>query len=297
MIYLHTSQVMADLIRSAKSGSDWTSNELAAYNITVRRQSAPDFFGYQPNTIPEYLDPEFVHSPVPPNDNIADVATFRILQYIDLATRANATQESAIDDVARELLRLLNFEEKGTLLRSRYAIPFLISGDTGRIAQTDLCLIQGSSTILLIIQEDKTGFSQKDPKAQVIAEAIAAFQYNNLSRDQAGLDTVESMTIPAMIMIGTRPIFYKIPVTRALSDAVARAQYPAFQTTVFKCTVNPLSRRQSDGMEAPEFRQDILKHYNAFKAAGNVGRHLFFDIDYNTWYRILGGYGKLMTRL
>jgi len=49
-------------------------------------------------------------------------------------------------------------------------------------------------------------------------------------------------------------------------DAVARAQYPAFQTTVFKCTVHPLSRRQSDGMEAPEFRQDILKHYNAFKA-------------------------------
>jgi len=257
---------MADLIRSAKSGSDWTSNELAAYNITVRRQSAPDFFGYQPNTIPEYLDPEFVHSPVPPNDNIADVATFRILQYIDLATRANATQESAIDDVARELLRLLNFEEKGTLLRSRYAIPFLISGDTGRIAQTDLCLIQGSSTILLIIQEDKTGFSQKDPEAQVIAEAIAAFQHNNLSRDRAGLDTVESMTIPAITMIGTRPIFYKIPVTQALSDAVARAQYPAFQTTVFKCIVNPLSRHQSDGMEVPEFRQDILKHYNAFKA-------------------------------
>ena len=90
--------------------------------ITVCRQSAPDFFGYQPNTIPEYLNPEFVHSPVPPNDNIVDVATFRILQYIDLATRANATQESAIDDIARELLRLLNFEEKGTLLQSCYAI-------------------------------------------------------------------------------------------------------------------------------------------------------------------------------
>jgi len=266
MTYFHTPQVMADLVRSAKSGSDWTPNELAAYNITVRRQSATDFFGYQPDTIPEFLNPEFVHSPVPPDDNIADVATFRILQYIDLATRANATQESAIDDLARELLRLLNFEEKGTLLRSRYAIPFLISGDTGRVAQTDLCLIQGSSTILLVIQEDKSIFSHKDPEAQVIAEAIAAFQYNNLNRDRAGFDTVESMIIPAITMIGTRPIFYKIPVTQALSDAVARAQYPAFQTTVFKCTVIPRSRHQSEGMEAPEFRQDILKHYNAFKA-------------------------------
>jgi len=121
---------MADLICSVKSGSDWTSNELAAYDIVICCQSAPDFFGYQPNTIPEYLDPEFVHSLVPPNDNMADVATFRILQYIDLTTHTNATQESAIDDIARELLHLLNFEEKRTLLQSRYAIPFFISGDT-----------------------------------------------------------------------------------------------------------------------------------------------------------------------
>jgi len=35
MTYLHTSQVMAELVRSAKSGSDWTPNELAAYNITA----------------------------------------------------------------------------------------------------------------------------------------------------------------------------------------------------------------------------------------------------------------------
>jgi len=57
-----------------------------------------------------------MHSPVPPNDNIADVTTLWILQYIDLAICTNATQESAIDDVVRELLHLLNFEEKGTLL-------------------------------------------------------------------------------------------------------------------------------------------------------------------------------------
>ena len=218
-----TSQVIANLVRSVKSGSDWTSNELAAYNITVHHQSAPDFFGYQPNTIPDYLNPEFMHSPVSPNDNIADVTTLWILQYIDLAICTNATQESVIDDVVRELLHLLNFEEKRTLLWLCYAILFFICGDTGYVAQTNLCLIQGSLTILLIIQEDKTGFSQKDPEAQLIAEAIAAFQYNNLSCDQTGLDTVESMTIPVITMIGTHPIFYKIPVTQALSDTVARA--------------------------------------------------------------------------
>ncbi|RPD68247.1 hypothetical protein L226DRAFT_435819, partial [Lentinus tigrinus ALCF2SS1-7] len=36
---------MANLIRSAKSSSDWTANDLAAYNIQVQYQDAPTFFG------------------------------------------------------------------------------------------------------------------------------------------------------------------------------------------------------------------------------------------------------------
>ena len=245
--------------------SVWTSNDLDAYNIIVRRQSAEDFFGYQPNILPETIDPDFLTATVPPKENLSN-ANYRLLQYLDLATKANSGQESAIHDFARELLRLLDFEERGTLLRSRYAIPFMISGDTGCVAQTDLCFMQeGSSTILLIIQEDKTVFSSKDPEAQVIAEGIAAFQYNNAARDRAGLNRFESMVIPAIIVIGTRPIFYKVHVTQALSDAVAMAQYPATQTTVLKCIVAPRSGRVSEGMEVPEFRQDILKYYEAFR--------------------------------
>ncbi|TFK78742.1 hypothetical protein K466DRAFT_506815 [Polyporus arcularius HHB13444] len=36
---------MANRIRSAKSGSDWTENDLAAYNIQIQYQDAPTFFG------------------------------------------------------------------------------------------------------------------------------------------------------------------------------------------------------------------------------------------------------------
>ncbi|KAJ3903503.1 hypothetical protein F5879DRAFT_786368, partial [Lentinula edodes] len=36
------------LIRSAKSGSDWTQNEFRAYNITVQLQDAAIFFGVDP---------------------------------------------------------------------------------------------------------------------------------------------------------------------------------------------------------------------------------------------------------
>jgi hypothetical protein len=56
--------------------------------------------------------------------------TYRILLYLDLASRANSGQESAIDDFAREILQVLGYETRGLILRSRYAIPLLIFGET-----------------------------------------------------------------------------------------------------------------------------------------------------------------------
>ena len=166
---------MANLIRSAKSGNDWTTNDLLAYNIKVSSQSPDKFYGQSLPTV------ESLSSSIDPNlltgtlgtKGLSD-ETYRLLQYLDLASKANAGQESAVDDVAKEILRALGYEKRGLLLRSRYAIPLLISGDLNRSAQTDVCLVQGSSTILLVVQEDKT-----DPEPQVIAEAIATFQCNS----------------------------------------------------------------------------------------------------------------------
>ncbi|KAK0218859.1 hypothetical protein IW262DRAFT_1062823 [Armillaria fumosa] len=243
---------MANIIRSAKSGRDWSSSDLISYNITIRRLSSDDFFGYRPNTIPDAIDPALLTATIPPDEHLSD-GTYRLLQYLDLATSG---QESAIHDFTKELLRLLGFEERGTLLRSRYSI-----GDR-RSAQTGLCLIKGTSTILLVIQEDATLVSAE---AQVIAEAIAAFQYNNTARERIGLDPLGSMTIPAITMLGTRPIFYKVPVTQELSDAVTTGQYPISKTEVLKCVVAPASRRLSEGMEHPEFRREVLCHCEAFR--------------------------------
>jgi hypothetical protein len=190
--------------------------------------------------------------------------TFRLLQYLDLASRANPGQESAIDDFAKEVLRVIGYEERGTLLRSRYAISFTICGSS-RLAQTDVCIVRGSATILLVLKENKMAVSGGDPEAQVIAKAIAAFQYNNYTRDRMGLDELDSMTIPCIRMIGTRPIFYKVPVTTALSTAVITAQYPSETTRVTRCVAVPASHRLSEGMEDPDFRKLALQHFDAFR--------------------------------
>ena len=255
---------MATLIRSAKSGSDWTTNELQAYNIRVSAQSPDTFYGRPLPTVADLntLDPHLVSGTLT-TEGISD-ETYRLLQYLDLASKANAGQESAIDDVAKEILRVLGYEKRGLLLRSRYPIPLLICGES-RAAQTDVALIQGSSTILLVVQEDKIAVSPHDPEPQVIAEAIAAFQWNNRNRARLDQPELDSMIIPCITMIGTRPIFYKVPVTRELSNAVATAQYPLSPTLVTKCVVASNSRRLSEGMETPDFRQVALRHYTAFR--------------------------------
>lgn len=70
------------------------------------------------------------------------------------------------------------------------------------------------------------------PAPQIIAEAIAAFQTNNLNRTDLGLDSLEQQDIPAIMMIGTTPHFYLIPITSALNQAVTCATFPPIPTTV-----------------------------------------------------------------
>lgn len=101
--------------------------------------------------------------------------------------------------------------ERGLVLR--YPIPLLICGDPNRTAQTDVRLLQRTSTVLLVVQER---FSTKNQEPQVIAEAIAVFQMNDHSRATNGLEKKETMSIPCI----TRRILYVVPVTQQLGTAV-----------------------------------------------------------------------------
>jgi hypothetical protein len=254
---------MANIIRSAKSGTDWGANELMAYNITVNAIPPQEFFPQGANVPSTGLDPALITAALDADDVSDD--TYRFLTYLDLAT--NAGKETAIDDFAREVLRTLGFEERGLALRTRHIIPLSICGDISKVAQTDVCLLDRRSVVLLVLQKDKMIFNPSDPEAQVIAEAIAAYQYNDQKRQRMGLHPLDTMTIPCITMIGTRPTFYLVPVTKALSDAVITGQWPAVKTEVAKCvTVAGHNRRSSEGMETPEYRRVALQRFIAFKA-------------------------------
>lgn len=67
------------------------------------------------------------------------------------------------------------------------------------------------TTILLVIQEDKRAMSVMDPEPQLIAEAIAAYQWNNqMCTNKLNQLTLDMMTIPCITMVSTWPMFYLV---------------------------------------------------------------------------------------
>jgi hypothetical protein len=232
------------------------------YNIIVTAMAPEHFLPKVDPPAMRGLDLELVFASLDA-DGVSD-DTYRFLTYLHMAT--HASQETAIDDFAREVLRTVGFEERGLVLRTRHTIPLTICGDN-KIAQIDVCLLDRQSTILLVVQNDKTDFNPSDPEAQLIVEAIAAYQYNNQKRQSMDLHPLDMMTIPCITMIGTRPIFYLVPVTKALSDAVVTGQWAPVPTKVLKCvTVAGHNRRVREGMETPEYRKVALERFVAFNA-------------------------------
>ncbi|OBZ65596.1 hypothetical protein A0H81_14513 [Grifola frondosa] len=116
------------------------------------------------------------------------------------AMRASA-EESAADDFVVFILRMFNYDEPDRVVHQQKKITFVMAGQ----------------------REEKHCIN--DPESPLIAGAVAAFYQNNLIRSRAGLPRLSSKVFPGITMIGTAPIFYRIPVSEELLTAVATAAY------------------------------------------------------------------------
>jgi len=263
---------MSNLIRSAKSGSDWTAADLDAYNITIVAESAATFFGTQ--SLPQpHIDQEILE--VRDAENMVSDKNAELVNLLDLAM-IPSSEESAVDDFAVELFKALGYVRRNRIARTHKDIPLLICGEL-RHAKTDVCLLdRDQNDILLLVQEDKR-FGQGenatfDAQGQLVAEAIGTFSYNNRRRTEAGLEVLDAKVIPGIIMTGTSPTFYKIPVTTQLEYNVRHGLFPSQPTRVamHQPTVPRPNRRWSEGMKPLDSRSEILKCYEAFKAVVGI---------------------------
>lgn len=113
--------------------------------------------------------------------SITDDESFHTVCYMDLAMNPIPGEESAVDDFAMQLLKVLGYRSRERFLRSRKDIPLFICGTWSHV-KTDVCVLNPDE-ILLLVQEDKRHLDLGDPRPQLIAEAIAAVQTNNRKRE------------------------------------------------------------------------------------------------------------------
>jgi len=192
-----------------------------------------------------------------------------LITYIDLAMIPEK-HETAVHDFAVELLKVLGYVRRTRVARTRVALSILICGEN-RHANTDVCIVDRSQNdILLLVQADKR-LELVEPvnaQAQLVAEAVAAFNENNAQRETAGLPPMAEKVMPGIVMVGTSPAFFKIPVTRTLSTHIRHGTYPPEETRVTYCypPIPRPGRRRSEGMKPLDNRREILKCYEAFKA-------------------------------
>ena len=82
-------------------------------------------------------------------------------------------------------------------------------------ALTNVCMLNRINEIILLVQEDKRFMERGDPEPQLIAEAVAAYQFDNRQLRFSR----HPLSIP---MIRSTPISYEIKVTAALVECIPR---------------------------------------------------------------------------
>ena len=174
--------------------------------------------------------------------------------------------EACVDSFVLKTLELLDFHDRSMILIPHLIIPLAICGELKRAAETDIGLVDVRKSAILLVVEDKIPTNTTNREAQVIAQAIGTFQFNNEQRKQLGRNTLDAMTVPYITVSGTRPMFYLVPITRALSDAVFLGAYPTATTRVLRCDTTATHQTYAgNGMVDPQYRKLALGRFLAFR--------------------------------
>ena len=133
----------------------------------------------------------------------------------------------------------------------------------GRHPQLDICIMHDFTAVLLVVKVDRQsrGF---DPEPRLISDTIAAFHNDNMVRvKRLGTNPLISKVMPGIVMNGTMPTFYKIPVTPELIRAVVSGERPEEETVVH--AYRPEVPSPEEGMKPLDNRYIILSCFEAFR--------------------------------
>ena len=88
LTYLSDLNSIMNFMRTARSGSDWSKNELMAYHVSVSPVPAEQFFAPVAEPSLQHLDSNILNSPAGAEDAYLSDAVIAYLGYLDLAVKA-----------------------------------------------------------------------------------------------------------------------------------------------------------------------------------------------------------------
>ena len=242
--------------RPSKMGRKWTQEDVLTYNINIVNQDLNTFFGVTDLPFPD------VEGDALTAENLADATSDGTLHVLFQMGCMTDPGNGTIDFV-RELFNLVHYsdpyQKRG--LRIGWDLTYLDQG--GRYPKVDVSIMDEFRIFLLVVKvhTHSRGF---DPEPRLISDAIAAFHNNNIMRvKRLGTNPVASQILPGIVMDGTMPTFYKIPITNELVRAVESGEKPELETVVHVYV--PEVPRPEEGMKPLDNRVTILSCFEAFK--------------------------------
>ena len=259
-----------------KSGSDWDDRDVTFFNIRIERiTNFNEFFGedlsYEFNSdVIEFLSHDLSSVIAQQSIDWSTVKSRFVRTVIkDLIGLTKTHRESAVDDLSKSIFQLFEYDSGDRSIRTREILDL----DMANSRTQAICIETLELSIKLIVQEDKSYNVGNDrhlmghhPEAQLMAEAVAAFQENVKIYKRLGKsDIPKAQLIPGIVMLGTCPTFYLINMTQELADSVKRGEEPAYETLVKKYMIPNLPINLSDVMLSKEHMLHIAACYKAFK--------------------------------
>ncbi|KAF8651577.1 hypothetical protein AX16_004693 [Volvariella volvacea WC 439] len=244
----------------AKPAIEWTEHELNVLGIKIGEVDENEFF----NSIqlPEpAVSPVLLNYETQPQGSLS---TEERLFYFYLQD-AMTGDKSSINDFATFLLQLLKYEESGRFIRHNNELSFNMSGKSVDAAP-DICVLSEGHEVYLV--QHIIASNDPQPEPTLIADAIAAFNRNNVLRKRTGQPELKSQIIPGILMSGTAPTFYLIPVSEELLKCIDAGRGVSQPVTTVKKLIPRVPGPSSfldEGLFSPENRRPILQYYEALK--------------------------------
>jgi len=267
-------------ITTVTPGSDWSSKELDFFKIHIKlERNFEQFFNQEPTTIfpkdiEEIIELDLSNADILERidwNTIGSKQLSRFAKHVLAVTKTHKSVESAVDDLAKTIFEILDYDAKDLSIHTREELQ-LDMCNARTYAKPDICIETSRLTIKLLVQEDKNyivstskTLMNTNPEAQVIAEAIAAFQENNKINVKFDLPINNEQLIPCITMIGTYPTFYLFNVTKKLADAVKNGEEPTDITYIKRYKIDMQSMPLGDAMLINRHKYTIIQCYMALR--------------------------------